>query len=72
MQNYCSVTRAYEIADNCMLEQFLAHSTCEEDGWRMTDEPARDAARWLIARGMAKADRGFITLVEHIVSEDEG
>ena len=70
-RQYCTVARAYQIADDCMLAQFIAHSVCTESGWRMEDEPAREAARWLISRGFAKAHQGLVILVEPVVQEDD-
>ena len=71
-QNYASVRRAYAIADECMLAQFICHATATPAGYRRDDESAYEAACWLIARGMARlAVGGLIELLEIEDVEEE-
>ena len=61
----CSISRAYQIADESMFCMFLDHTDEDpETGYRIrTDEAANKAARWLICRGMAKSHAGLIEIV---------
>ena len=64
--NYCTVARAFDIADETMFDLFMAHSEVDEEtGLRVrTDDASNEAAKWLIGRGMAKAHNGLIEIVE--------
>ena len=65
MRPYCTVGKAYEIADETMFELLIAQTIADEQGWReIHDEAARDAARWCLCRGMAIAERGRIMLID--------
>lgn len=73
IKHECTVTRAYEIADEAMYELLTGSAICDPDGRYILEEPeAKEAARWLICRGMAKAVQGRLEILVGPEERDAG